>query len=162
MRSARAGLIAMAAALSVTVTAPVRAQAIIDVPTADAAMAKAMAEARATLPKFWDALARADPGDTKFYVKIRFPHGAGSDGELIWAGSVVRDGDQVTATIDNEPRHVPNLKHGQRVAVPIARVSDWMFTRAGKLHGAYTVRVLLPRMQPAQADGFRQILADPE
>ncbi len=133
---------------------------IVNVPTQDKAMAAAIDTAKLTLPQFFDRLAKPEPGDGRFAVKIRYNTGrSGADGEHIWANEVVRDGDAVSATINNQPRDIPELKMGQRVTVPMSQLTDWMFVRDGKYHGAYTLRAMLPFMPPAQAADFKTRLA---
>jgi uncharacterized protein YegJ (DUF2314 family) len=154
------GLAVLAIGTTVAPPNPVLAQGIIDVPNSDQAMAAAIEKARATLPAFWTALKEKRPGDERFAVKIRYPTTRSkSDGEHIWANEVEQTGDTVNATINNEPRAIANLKIGQRVTVPVDQLTDWMFFRDGKMHGAQTVRVLLPMMQKPDADRLRAILA---
>lgn len=147
------------ALLAVLMLAPFPGAAqITSVPTADQAINAAIAKAKATLPRFFERLAKPQPGDEGFAVKIRYTTRRG-DGEHIWATDVVRSGDTVTATISNQPRDIPNLRHGQRVTVPIAQLTDWMFRRNGKIHGGATIRALLPHMPRDDADRLRTMLA---
>jgi uncharacterized protein YegJ (DUF2314 family) len=151
---------AVLASLCLAITlgiAPVAAQ-IISVPNDDAAMEAAITKAQASLPVFWETIAKPQPGDDRFAVKIKYATGSKS-GEHIWAGDVKRAGANVTATISNTPRDIPNLKKGQRVTVPLDRVTDWMFFRNDKIHGAQTLRVLLARMPPDQAADWKSKLA---
>ena len=150
------GILALIAVL-VLAPLPGRAQ-ITSVPTADQAMTAAIAKARASLPRFFARLAEPQPGDEGFAVKIRYTTRRG-DGEHIWATEVVRSGDTVTATINNQPRDIPDLRHGQRVTVPIAQLTDWMYRRNGKIHGGSTIRALLPHMSRDEAERLRAMLA---
>ena len=134
------------------------AQGIITVPTADLVMEAAIAKARATLPDFRTAYGSPQPGDGKFAVKIVFPT-TGNNSEHIWASVIELNAAAVTAKINNTPRDIPNLRFGEQVSVPIDRISDWMFERGGKLHGAQTLRAMLSRMPKQQADEFRARLA---
>lgn len=148
------------AAFAIVVAPPagVLAQAIIDIPTGDPVMVAAIDKARTTLPTFWETLANPGPADEGFAVKIYYPTGS-KDGEHVWAKDVIRDGEFVSATIDNSPRSIRDLKAGQRVTVSIERLTDWMFFRDGKMHGAQTVRAVLPKLPKAQADALRAQLA---
>lgn len=130
---------------------------VTDVSPENAAVNAAIEKARQTLPAFFARLKNPQPGDNRFQVKIRFPKPQGG-GEHIWAGDIVRNGDNISATIDNDPVHV-DLKRGQRVNVPVADITDWLYWRNGKMHGAVTVRALLPFMQPDQAARLRDLLA---
>jgi uncharacterized protein YegJ (DUF2314 family) len=128
-------------------------------PDDDPAMEAAVRKARATLPLFWQALAGPLSGDSDFVVKLEYRTHPVDSIECLWAIDVSRSGDMVTATIDNDPRDVPDLTAGERVTVPIARIADWMFTRDGLLQGAYTLRALLAYMPQEQADELRAVLA---
>ena len=65
----------------------------------------------------------------------------------------------VSATINNEPRDIAGLKIGQRVTVPLGQLTDWMYTREGKIHGGQTIRAIIPALPKAQADQYRAMLA---
>ena len=41
----------------------------------------------------------------------------------------------------------------------IDEITDWLFVANGEMHGAYTLRVMLPRLPEAQAAEFRAMLA---
>ena len=114
---------------------------VVDVGPDDAEMNAAIAEARRRWPEFVAAL-RAKP-DVERYVKLAWRDG--EEVEHIWAKvERVEDG-KVTATIDNQPRSVRNLKQGQRVTVAEAEVEDWLWQEGGKMVGGFTVEVLRKR-----------------
>ena len=113
-------------------TPAVAQPAPVPVPNEDAVMAAAIAKAQASLPRFFEILAKPQPGDDGFAVKIHYNLGSGG-GEHIWANDVQRNGNEVTATINNRPQKIPNLKLGQRVTVPMERITDWMFFRDDKI-----------------------------
>jgi uncharacterized protein YegJ (DUF2314 family) len=119
----------------------------------------AIAKAKQTLPVFFARLAKPEPGDSGFMIKIRFETSKPPSGEHVWARDIVRDGDKVSATIDTDPRDIPNVKRGQRVTVPVSQITDWLYVRNNRYHGAYTVRALLPYMDPKEAEEMRNSLA---
>ena len=81
--------------------------------------------------------------------------------EHFWLTDVeYRDG-TFFGRIDNEPGIVQNVKIGQEWSVAEAEIADWMFIRAGKMHGNYTMRPLLKRLPEAQAAKLRSMLAEP-
>jgi uncharacterized protein YegJ (DUF2314 family) len=156
IRQLALGTFLLLAALNV----PVAAQSITNVSSQNEAVNAAIAKAKSTLPVFFARNASPQPGDSGFAVKIRYvTDAANGSGEHIWAGDVVHNGDTVTATIANEPRDIPNLAKGQRVTVPVSQLTDWMYIRDDKYHGAYTVRALVPFMPRAQAAAMRERLA---
>lgn len=136
MRALVACLAIFAAALVVPLS-PLMAQSrIISVPNDETQVNAAIAKARAALPTFFARLGKPMPGDERFAVKIRYDITKNGAGEHIWATEVVDSGDNVVATIDNEPGDIPNLKKGQRVTVPKAHITDWLYWRDGKMQGA--------------------------
>ena len=138
--------------------ATVQAQGTIAVPNEDAVMAAAIAKAQSSIATFWGVVDKPGPTDTKFAVKIHYPT-SGKGGEHIWASVVKHDAAEVTAVISNDPQDIANLKRGQTVTVPKTRLTDWMFFRNDKIHGGQTIRALLPKLPPAQAEGLRAMLA---
>ena len=156
MKPAILGFALVLAAAAAFVT-PVSAE-VQFVPTSDPVMNAAIEKAKATLPVFFARLAKPQPGDDGFAVKIYYQTSKG-DGEHIWANRVERKADMVTATINNEPRDIAGLKIGQRVTVPLGQLTDWMYTREGKIHGGQTIRAIIPALPKAQADQYRAMLA---
>lgn len=151
-------LIFTAVALALLAMLPAVAQ-ITDVSPENKAVNAAIEKAKATLPVFFERLANRQPGEENFLIKIRYETTKeDGGGEHIWAKDVTKDGDSVSATIDNVPRNIPNLSKGQRVTVPISRVTDWLYEQNGKYRGAYTVRALVPFMTKQQAADMRKRL----
>jgi uncharacterized protein YegJ (DUF2314 family) len=137
--------------------APAVAQ-IVNVPNDDKVMEAAIKKARDTLPAFWSQVGNKQANESGHSVKLAYPKKGGNH-EHIWAEVQSKSGDQVTATISNVPRDVTGIKKDQRVTVPVSMVSDWLYWRDGRLHGAYTLRAVLGRMSKADADNWRAKLA---
>ena len=70
-------------------------------------------------------------------------------------------GGKISAVINNVPRDVKTVRLGERIEVAYAQISDWMYMRAGKIVGNFTMRPLLKRMPPQDAARYRTMLADP-
>lgn len=130
---------------------------VIGVPSSDPVMAQAINKAKASLPDFFTHVGKPGPGEDRFAVKIYYPTAKG--GEHIWATVAGYDGTMVTASISNEPVDIPDLKLGQRVAVPVDRLTDWMYFRERMIVGGQTIRAILPRMEAAEAAQFKAMLA---
>jgi uncharacterized protein YegJ (DUF2314 family) len=64
-------------------------------------------------------------------------------------------------TINNDPNKVSTVKLGERIEIPEADISDWMYLRDGKVVGNYTLRPLLKKMPAKEAEQLRKLLADP-
>ena len=67
--------------------------------------------------------------------------------------------EQVSGTIDNDPELVHNVKIGQKMTVDSSQVADWLYMKAGKMYGNFTVRVLLPKMAPEDQAKIRALMA---
>lgn len=154
IRMLRLAALPLVLALSVSVLAdpPPEHDAIpmVNVSTSDTKMNAAIAEARRTLPKFLTLLADPPPGTGEYTFK--YPLGGW---EHIWVDHVERHGDRLTGTLANVPEQ-EGYRQGQRVTVPLKEVSDWAYRDAsGVMQGHRTTRVLLPRLDPADARAVR-------
>jgi uncharacterized protein YegJ (DUF2314 family) len=132
----------------------------IKVPNEDQEMNEAKDRARASLDHFWQKLANPGPDETGFAIKVALPYD-GNNTEHIWTKDIERKDGKISAVINNVPRDVKTVRLGQRIEVADAQISDWMYMRAGKIVGNYTMRPLLKRMPPQDAARYRAMLADP-
>ncbi|MGQ0457609.1 MAG: YegJ family protein [Hyphomicrobium sp.] len=126
----------------------------------DAEMNAAHGKARSTIGHFWTALDDQQPGEKNFVLKVRFPvKGHGDSGEHIWVKDVRRSADGTySARLDNKPKFLPQYQSGDMVTFSVDMISDWMFTRHGKIVGNESMRPLLARMPKEKADQFRAML----
>jgi uncharacterized protein YegJ (DUF2314 family) len=117
------------------------------------------------------AIARAGKEVDSFIAELSKPTGKlhavkvpitdNGETEHFWLNKVsYRDG-QFEGEINNEPGVVKNVKIGQKMKVNKSEISDWMFMRAGKMHGNYTMRPLLKTMPAAEAEQYRSMFAEP-
>jgi uncharacterized protein YegJ (DUF2314 family) len=127
---------------------------VINTTADDAAMNAAIAQARATLPRFWAEFDRKRPGTSDHAVKLAI---TGQDGfkEHIWAYILRREGDQVVAELANVPEHLGGLRQGSEVRVSQTLISHWGYVKDDTLYGHYTTRVLWPRMSPEERAGVK-------
>jgi uncharacterized protein YegJ (DUF2314 family) len=111
----------------------------------DAEMNAAMAEARSTLDRFFDA--RAAKGEHfEGLLKVYFPMpGTEEGGEHMWVLALDRTEGEISGRLISTPESVA-LKAGDTVRFPQERVSDWLYVEDGKAVGAVTVRLLRSRM----------------
>jgi uncharacterized protein YegJ (DUF2314 family) len=157
---------AFAAALSVfgSPTGATRAEdrsPVIDVSSANAEMNAAIAKARATLPTFWASHDAPKPSETGHALKARFPNPR-TNGEHIWISDVKKTADgRYSGRFANAPRDLPGKKAGDVTEFREADISDWMFTRNGKIVGGETIRPLLKAMPKADADALRARMESP-
>jgi uncharacterized protein YegJ (DUF2314 family) len=129
----------------------------------DPELQQAMARARETFRFFWRELAwerrRIVPALDLAAIKAPFsdPPGragarAGAEVEQMWVGDVDFDGRTVSGRLLNSPRWVRSVREGDRVEVPLATLSDWMYALEGQVYGAHTVNLLRARMPPAERE----------
>ena len=129
----------------------------------DREMKVAVGKARATLDVFWQAFEKQGPGEEGFALKVRFTVvGPRKDeGEHIWINRLERLADgRIAGRLANVPRRFKG-KPGERRVVGPDQISDWMFLRNGKIVGMETMRPLLKRMSPAEADQLRARMERP-
>ncbi len=121
----------------------------------DREMNAAIAQAVRTLPQFRRAIEEGSA--TGYFVKVPIAHADGR--EHIWVRNVRAEGDEFVGEIDNNPVHLTNVRKGSPWRMKQAEISDWYFLRDGLMHGAWTLRVMVKRMSPAEAAAMRRRLA---
>ncbi|HYD13528.1 MAG TPA: DUF2314 domain-containing protein [Allosphingosinicella sp.] len=125
---------------------------IVDVEAGDTEMNAAKARAIAELPDFYRHLARPGAGEEQFMIKFDILPGDGV--EYVWAGNLDRSTRPMTGTLVSHPEATRD-RAGDRVSIADDDVIDWIYFRNGVAQGAYTQRVLLDRMPPADAAELR-------
>ena len=134
---------------------------VIDVPSADAEMAAAIAKARSTLPAFWASYENPNPSETGHSLKVRFPNPR-NNGEHIWMADVKKLGNGTySGRFANAPRDLPGRREGDLARFTDADISDWMFMRDGKIVGGETIKPLLKSMPKRDADALRARMESP-
>lgn len=132
---------------------------VTNVPANDPDMAAAMAKARELLPQFWKTFEEPKRGEKRFHLKVKITDANG--GEHFWMSDIERKNGKIFGTINNEPKTVKSVKFGQRIEVPEADISDWLYIRDGMMVGNYTLRALFKTMPPEQVETFKKGLAEP-
>ncbi|RSK32395.1 YegJ family protein [Hymenobacter metallilatus] len=126
-------------------------------PSDDAEMTVALYDSRKTVDQFIVALTSGDTAAYNFGIKAAFPTSDGTN-EHIWLTDIQVKGDSLLGTIDNEPEFTTVVKFGQQVAVHKDSITDWNYTRNGKLVGGYSIRVVRSRLNPEEQKQFDQQL----
>jgi uncharacterized protein YegJ (DUF2314 family) len=153
-------VVVLLALASAAIAAAQQEPRVIMVPEKDPEMAAAIVQGRATLPRFWQTVDKPQPNEEGFALKVGLPTDSGGS-EHIWANRIERKDGKIFGTINNVPKDLSKIRLGQRIEIPEPLISDWMYHRSGKIVGGYTIRVLLKRMPPDEADRLRAMLADP-
>ncbi|WP_395644543.1 YegJ family protein [Terricaulis sp.] len=125
----------------------------------DQAMNDAIAEAHTTLPQFM-ALLRRTPEGQRGGLMLKVGLDTPDNGrEHIWIDSLRYEGDTLVGNLANVPDALPGLRLGSRVEIEPERISDWMIQSPRGIYGAYTMRVMIQTMSPAEAAQYRALLA---
>lgn len=132
---------------------------VIDVSADDPEMNAAIAKARETLPQFWETFDRREHDETDFALKVKITEN--KEVEHFWAIDIKKENGRIRGTINNDPETVHNVKIGQRITIPEADISDWLFQRDGKMVGNYTLRALFKKMSPAEVEQYKKMLLNP-
>jgi uncharacterized protein YegJ (DUF2314 family) len=120
----------------------------------EAAMDRAISDARASWQQFARALANPSDNMTSFSIKKGFRVGDDAEAEHIWLTNVSFDGERFTGEVNNEPVDTTEVRLGDIVQVTPEQLSDWMYVEDGLLRGGYTIRVLVENSSPEERAQF--------
>jgi uncharacterized protein YegJ (DUF2314 family) len=121
----------------------------------DPEMEAAIAEARRRMPEFRLAFERRGRGDDSPYlVKAPFEYADGE--EHMWVRVTSFAEETLTGILTNEPYYVENIKVGDKVTLPIESITDWMYRKGDETVGGFTIKVLLQRQPPPEAQPAEQ------
>ena len=140
-------------------TACSRKDKVVNVEDDDPEMVAAIAEARKTLPQFWQVFEKRERGESKFALKVRITDKKGT--EHFWASDIERRDGKMIGTINNDPNIVASVKLGDRIEIPEADISDWLYMRDGKMVGNRTLKPLFKSMPAAEVKQLKSIMAEP-
>jgi uncharacterized protein YegJ (DUF2314 family) len=132
---------------------------VINIADDDPEMLAAIAKARDTLPQFWTVFDKRERGESGFSLKVKITDKRGT--EHFWATDIERREGKIMGTINNDPNIVATVKFGDRIQIPDADISDWLYMREGKMVGNETLKPLLKTMPPREAKRLKSIMANP-
>jgi uncharacterized protein YegJ (DUF2314 family) len=132
---------------------------VVSVSEEDSEMNAAIAKARGSLPRFWQAFDHPGAGESDFSLKVKITDPKGT--EHFWVTDVERKDGKILGTINNDAEIVGSVKLGDRIPIPEADISDWMYMLNGKMYGNYTMRPLFKTMSPSEVEKFKSMLAEP-
>ncbi|SHK01973.1 DUF2314 domain-containing protein [Epilithonimonas mollis] len=116
----------------------------------DNEMSSAIELANKTLVDFDEALKFSE--NQNFALKIRYD--INDKSEHIWAVNIVKSDEDYFGIIDNLPNSEINIKLNEKVKIEKEKISDWMFSKNGKLVGGFTIRVLRNKMSELEKEKF--------
>lgn len=116
----------------------------------DKEMNSAVELANQTLEDFDKALKFSE--NDNFALKIRYD--VNDKSEHIWAVDIEKIDDDYFGIIDNQPNSVTDIKLTDKVKIEKDKISDWMFSKKGKLVGGFTIRVVHNRMTELEKEKF--------
>lgn len=132
---------------------------VVHVADDDPEMLAAIAKGRDTLPQFWTVFDKRERGESGFALKVKITDKHGT--EHFWATDIERSEGKIMGTINNDPNIVATVKLGERIQIPEAEISDWLYMRDGKMVGNETLKPLLKTMPAREAERLRRIMANP-
>lgn len=151
--------LALAAVFLVLLAACSKRDKVINVEENDPEMLAAIAKARETLPQFWEVFDKHEHGESGFSLKVKITDKKGT--EHFWATDIERRDGKIRGTINNDPDIVASVKLEDRVEIPEADISDWLYMRGEKMFGNRTLVPLLKTMPPKEAAVYRKMMAEP-
>lgn len=129
------------------------------IPDSDREMKAAVAEALRTLPIFWSLYETDQQVRLTGKLKVGFPFG--KDGrEHMWLHDIRREGGAITGVLENIPEAPMAIRKGDRVPIDPAEISDWSYSRDGRLFGNFTTRAMLKYLEPELVRQLRDLLSD--
>lgn len=152
----------LAVAVFLSVTPAMRASAEGDglqyYAPSDPQMEAAIAAALRHLPEFTTRASQSDLTTGAFLVKWARPLDEGGR-EHIWVTVTEIAGTQMSGFLANEPVHFTGHQ-GEPVTFAADEISDWAYwDEAGKMHGAYTTRVMLGQLSAEERQQLQAVLA---
>jgi len=120
--------------------------------TGDPVLDKAIADARASLPHFWDHASKF-PGQEHWHiVKIGLPSTEGGN-ENVWIYTTEKLGDDLKGVIVTQPESlVSGLRKGGKVEFKEADIIDWSYDDGGVARGEFTKRAEFAGLTPAELE----------
>ena len=124
------------------------------------AMKEAVAEARQTLPVFWDALESGNEAYSDFALNVTTSSDRYTE-EHVWLADIRQVNDAHYAGVVPEDHEIRNgLEAGDMIAFRPEQIADWRFRDDGKFRGAYTTRAMMNLAPDAKIDNIRAMFHD--
>jgi uncharacterized protein YegJ (DUF2314 family) len=128
----------------------------------DGELVRIAEQARDTLPVFFRRLQRPRAGDGNFRIKypLKADSRSGFSREQVWLSEIRFQNGRYSGALTNTPYYVSGLSRGDSIIIDIEEITDWMFTRGGKITGGRSIKFLLEQIPEHERDEEqRRILA---
>ena len=104
--------------------------------------------ARETMPDFFRHLFRAAREEAKFCVKYPFKtdSGSGFSMEQLWLSDIRFKNGVYYGVLITSPLYIAGMKKGSEVIFSADEITDWMYTRNGKIVGGRSIKYLLEQI----------------
>lgn len=122
---------------------------VVSVDPREAAMNRAIEQARESLDSFLELVKQPGPGQRDFEVKVRYS--VPDHDEHLWLHSLAWEGERLWGTLGNQPVYVKQLHEGQRVEIDVNRITDWTYYEFGRRVGGFTMQELADDVGPEEA-----------
>ncbi|NSX56465.1 YegJ family protein [Parasulfitobacter algicola] len=123
----------------------------------DPVMNDAIAEARATLPIFLNKVSVSNPAQELFALKVALPT-PDAGHEHVWVAYFNHQNNSFEGALMNQPAMAQGNR-GDVIEFTNADISDWFFWQDEKMHGAFTMRVMLPQLSAEDQAYYKGVLA---
>ncbi|MDR1586523.1 MAG: DUF2314 domain-containing protein, partial [Treponema sp.] len=114
----------------------------------DEALDRIARNARDTLPVFFRRLLRPAKGESNFRIKYPFKTdpGSGFDTEQLWLSGIDFRGGVYYGVLSNTPYYIASMKRGDTLPFSADEITDWMYTKDGKIIGGLSIKYLLEQI----------------
>ena len=124
------------------------------------AMKEAVADARETLPVFWEAYESGNPAYADFALNVATSSDRYTE-EHVWLVDIRQADEAHYAGVVPDDREIRDgLTPGDMIAFRPEQIADWRFREDGKFRGAYTTRAMMNLAPDANIDNIRAMFHD--
>jgi uncharacterized protein YegJ (DUF2314 family) len=123
-------------------------------PQDDGELARIAEAARNSLPVFFRRLQSPLPGDGNFRIKypLKADPRSGFSREQVWLSGIRFKDGRYFGVVASAPYYISGLSRGDTIPFDVEEITDWMFTRQGKIIGGRSIKLLLDQIPEHERD----------
>ena len=133
---------------------------IVSVDGDDKEMLAAFREAKNSQDYFLHHLKNPGEGEDSFAIKYKVVDNG--EVEYFWLIDLKVKRGIIIGTLNNVPNTVKNVKMGQKIAIDLNLIADWLYFRDGRMFGNFTLKPLMKKLPKDKAQQMKNIMADPQ